>query len=119
LSLGIPLRGYDERTVGPQSGPYAEGGKVMFKQSLELRLPVINNPMIFVLGFAEAGNVWRNLETTDPFDLRRSVGLGARIYMPMIGLIGLDYGFGLDYYDATTGQRHGEWIPHFQFGRTF
>jgi outer membrane protein insertion porin family len=119
LSLGIPLRGYDEREVGPQTVPYADGGKVMFKQSLELRLPVINNPTIFVLGFAEAGNVWRNLEQTDPFDLRRSVGLGVRLYMPMIGLIGLDYGYGLDYYDPNTGLRHGEWVPHFQFGRTF
>jgi outer membrane protein insertion porin family len=119
LSLGIPLRGYDERMVGPQSGQYAEGGKVMFKQSLELRLPVVYNPTIFVLGFTEAGNVWHNLQVTDMFDLRRSVGLGVRLYMPMIGLIGLDYGYGLDYYNPTTGQRHGEWVPHFQFGRAF
>jgi outer membrane protein insertion porin family len=119
LSLGVPLRGYDERTVGPQSGPYAEGGKTMFKQSLELRVPIVYNPTIFVLGFAEAGNVWLNLENTDLFDLRRSVGLGVRLYMPMIGLIGLDYGYGLDYFDPSTGQRHGEWVPHFQFGRGF
>ncbi len=119
LSLGIPLRGYDERTIGPQSGVYAAGGKTMFKESLELRLPVISNPTIFVLGFAEAGNVWTNLENTDPFDLRRSVGLGVRLYMPMIGLIGLDYGYGLDYFNPATGQRHGEWVPHFQFGRGF
>ncbi|RJP80923.1 MAG: outer membrane protein assembly factor BamA [Candidatus Zixiibacteriota bacterium] len=119
LSLGVPLRGYDERTVGPQSGPYAAGGKTMFKQSLELRLPVVYNPTIFLLGFAEAGNVWTNLSNTDPFDLRRSVGLGVRLYMPMIGLIGLDFGYGLDYFDPATGQRHGEWVPHFQFGRGF
>lgn len=119
LSLGVPLRGYDERMIGPQSGVYAAGGKTMFKQSLELRLPVVYNPTIFVLGFAEAGNVWLNLENTDLFDLRRSVGLGVRLYMPMIGLIGLDYGYGLDYFDPATGQRHGEWVPHFQFGRGF
>jgi outer membrane protein insertion porin family len=119
LSLGVPLRGYDERIIGPQSGSYASGGKTMFKQALELRLPVVYNPTIFVLGFAEAGNVWLNLQNTDLFDLRRSVGLGVRLYMPMIGLIGLDYGYGLDYYDPVTGQRHGEWVPHFQFGRGF
>lgn len=119
LSLGVPLRGYDERIVGPQSGAYAAGGRTMFKQSFELRLPVVRNPTIFILGFAEAGNVWYNFESTDIFDLRRSVGLGVRLYMPMIGLIGLDYGYGLDYFDPMTGRRHGEWIPHFQFGRGF
>ncbi|TKJ39810.1 outer membrane protein assembly factor BamA [candidate division LCP-89 bacterium B3_LCP] len=119
LSLGIPLRGYDERVVGPQSGGYAAGGKTMFKQSFELRLPVVYSPTIFLLGFAEAGNVWYDLESTDVFDLRRSVGLGVRLYMPMIGLIGLDYGYGIDYFDPTTGERKGEWIPHFQFGRGF
>lgn len=119
LSLGVPLRGYDERVVGPQSGGYAAGGRTMFKQSFELRLPVVPNPTIFILGFAEAGNVWYNFESTDIFDLRRSVGLGVRLYMPMIGLIGLDYGYGLDYFDPMTGERHGEWIPHFQFGRGF
>ncbi|MCX6640105.1 MAG: outer membrane protein assembly factor BamA [bacterium] len=119
LSLGVPLRGYDERTVGPQSGSYALGGKTMFKQSIELRVPVVPSPTIYLLGFAEAGNTWYNFEDTDIYDLNRSVGLGVRLYMPMIGLIGLDYGYGLDYFNPTTGQRHGEWMPHFQFGRGF
>jgi len=119
LSLGTALRGYDERVVGPQSGGYAVGGKTMFKQSMELRLPVVYNPTIFLLGFAEAGNVWYNFESTDVFDLRRSVGLGIRLYMPMIGLIGLDYGYGFDNPDPVTGELKGEWIPHFQFGRGF
>lgn len=119
LSLGVPLRGYDERVVGPQSGGFAVGGKTMFKQTVELRLPVVYNPTIFLLGFAEAGNVWYNFETTDVFDLRRSVGLGIRLYMPMIGLIGLDYGYGYDNPDPVTGELKGEWIPHFQFGRGF
>lgn len=119
LSLGVPLRGYDERVVGPQSGSYALGGRTMFKQSFELRLPVVHNPTIFLLGFAEAGNVWYNFENMDLFDLRRSLGFGVRLYMPMIGLIGLDYGYGLDYFDPSTGVREGEWIPHFQFGRGF
>ncbi|MBU0520425.1 outer membrane protein assembly factor BamA [bacterium] len=119
LSLGVPLRGYDERAVGPQSGGYAVGGKTMFKQSFELRLPVVYNPTIYLLTFAEAGNVWYNFESTDIFDLRRSVGLGIRLYMPMIGLIGLDYGYGIDNPDPVTGELKGEWIPHFQFGRGF
>ena len=118
LSLGTPLRGYDERQVGPQSGGYAVGGKTLFKQSFELRYPIVRNPMIFVLGFTEAGDVWRTFEDTNPTDLKRSVGLGIRLFMPFIGMIGLDYGMGLDYLDAR-GLRTTQWVPHFQFGRGF
>ncbi|MBI5059078.1 outer membrane protein assembly factor BamA [candidate division KSB1 bacterium] len=118
LSLGTGLRGYDEREVGPQSGGYAVGGKTMFKQSFELRYPIVRNPTIFVLSFAEAGNVWRSFEETNPTDLKRSVGLGVRLFMPFIGMIGLDYGLGLDYTDAR-GLRYTDWVPHFQFGRGF
>jgi outer membrane protein insertion porin family len=118
LSLGTGLRGYDEREVGPQSGGYAVGGKTLFKQTAELRFPIINNPTIFGLAFAEAGNTWARFSETSLFDLKRSAGLGIRLFMPFIGMIGLDYGYGFDYIDAS-GKRHGEWVPHFQFGRGF
>lgn len=118
LSLGTSLRGYDERGVGPQSGGYAVGGKTLFKQSFELRFPVMRNPTLFLLGFAEAGNVWYSFEETNPTDLKRSVGLGIRLFMPFVGMIGLDYGLGLDYEDAR-GLRTTNWEPHFQFGRGF
>lgn len=117
LQLGEPLRGYDERSVGPYSG-VPLGGKTMFKQSFELRIPLVQNPTVYGLCFAEGGNVWWNLEQTDFFNLRRSVGLGIRLYMPFVGLIGLDYGYGIDNYnyDGTPNPR---WMPHFQFGRGF
>ncbi len=118
LSLGTSLRGYDERDVGPQSGGYPVGGKTMFKQAFELRYPIVRNPTIYILGFAEGGNVWSRYEDTNPGDLRKSVGFGARLFMPFIGMIGLDYGYGFDYYDHR-GLRSGKWLPHFQFGRTF
>ncbi|MFH0764781.1 MAG: outer membrane protein assembly factor BamA [Calditrichota bacterium] len=120
LSLGTPLRGYDDRMVGPpsSSGGSALGGKSQFKTGLELRMQLVDNPTIYGLAFAEGGNTWRAFIDTDPFNLRRSVGLGLRIYMPMIGLIGLDYGYGMDYFDST-GKRRGVWKPHFQFGRQF
>lgn len=139
LSLGAPLRGYDERIVGPlkiveDNGTvrylnfppswvptgrmYPQGGKVLFKQSFELRYPIVRNPTIFVLGFAEAGNVWNSFSETELTDVRRSVGLGVRLFMPMIGMIGLDYGLGLDYRDQH-GLRTSKWVPHFQFGRGF
>ena len=119
LSLGTPLRGYEERTVGPPSvsGGSALGGKSQLKVGAELRVQMVDNPTIYGLAFAEAGNTWRNFDQTDPFNLKRSIGLGVRLYMPLIGLIGLDYGYGLDYY--INGRREGSWKPHFQFGRQF
>ncbi|MFC2150017.1 outer membrane protein assembly factor BamA [Calditrichota bacterium] len=117
LSLGTPLRGYAERTVGPASNSTsAQGGKSQMKFSMELRGQLVDNPTIYGLLFAEAGNTWLNFERTDPFDLRRSAGLGLRLFMPMIGLIGLDYGYG---FDKDFRGRGGGWTPHFQFGRTF
>ena len=73
---------------------------------------------MYGLLFAEAGNTWKDLGHTDPFDLRRSVGVGARIFMPMIGMIGFDYAFGFDYIDQQ-GVRKGNWKPHFVFGKSF
>lgn len=117
LAFGTPLRGYYEQTVGPPSlSSRAKGGKSQLKLSLELRLQMVNNPTIYGLAFVEAGNTWLNFNTTDPFDLKRSVGFGIRLFMPMIGLIGLDFGYGLD---PDFGGRKVGWIPQFQFGRSF
>lgn len=85
--------------------------------------------------FAEAGNTWSNLSATNPFEkthveggkvlgLRRSIGIGARVFMPLLGIIGFDYAYGFDNvaYDSsnrTTGQLKGAWKPHFVFGRSF
>ncbi len=120
LSYGEPLRGYEDRAVGPRTtvGGYSVGGKTLFKQSLELRVPIIDNPTVFILSFVDAGNTWLTPAETNLSDLRRSAGVGVRLYMPFIGLIGLDYGYGFDY-SAADGTRKGEWVPHFQFGRTF
>ncbi len=121
LSLGAPLRGYDERTVGPPprgSSSTALGGKSQLKFGSEARVQILNNPTIYGLAFAEAGNTWLTFQQTDPSNLRRSAGFGIRLYMPLIGLIGLDYGYGFDYYNSL-GVRKGRWLPHFQFGRQF
>ena len=91
----------------------------MAKNTLELRFQIVPNPTIFGLLFAEGGNVWETLGETNPFDLRRSVGVGFRLFMPMIGIIGVDFGYGFDgKKDPVYGQRdHGGWKVHFQFGR--
>ncbi|MFQ6115829.1 MAG: outer membrane protein assembly factor BamA, partial [bacterium] len=116
LSRSIPLRGYDD----PLSGRVTqEGGKVMFKYTTELRFPISPNPTIFGLAFAEAGNTWLSLSETDFFDLRRSVGVGVRIFMPMLGILGFDYAYGFDNFDPETGTKFGKWKPHFVFGRSF
>ncbi len=114
-----PLRGYEDRSIGPKNtfGDEA-GGRVMTKFSMELRAALTLEPMpIYVLAFAEAGNVARNLHDTDLFDLKRSVGFGARLLINPIGLIGFDWGYGFDK-KSVDGSDPG-WLFHFQFGKGF
>jgi len=120
LGMGTPLRGYDERQVGPMTDGLPDGGRAMLKCSWELRRSLVETDMtVYLLAFAEAGNVWPRFNAASLGSMRRSTGFGLRMFMPMIGLIGIDFGYGFDYFDAETGLRKGKWYPHFQFGRTF
>ncbi len=114
-----PLRGYEDRSVGPRNAfGSVIGGTVMARFTAELRFAVTLEPMpLYILAFAEAGNVFENFQKTDIFDLRRSVGFGARILINPIGLIGFDLGWGFD--RKITDGRDPEWLFHFQFGRGF
>lgn len=89
----IALRGYDDQTVSRNVGDIA-----IAKYTMELRYPVSLNPnaTVFLLGFAEAGNTWAKIKDFNPFQVKRSAGLGVRIFLPMFGLLGLDYGWGFD-----------------------
>ena len=117
LSFSESLRGYDDGRVGPVSPAGSPiGGRSIVKNTLELRFPIAPNPTIFGLLFMEAGNVWTKIGETDPFDLKRSVGAGVRLFMPMLGIIGIDFGYGFDYINQL-GQREGQWKVHFQFGK--
>ncbi|MFZ0392122.1 MAG: BamA/TamA family outer membrane protein, partial [Calditrichia bacterium] len=117
LSFSEGLRGYDDGSVGPIStGGRPLGGKSLAKFTAELRIPIAPNPTIFGLFFVEGGNVWETFSQTNMQDLRRSVGLGVRLFMPMIGIIGVDFGYGFDHFDQY-GRREGQWKTHFQFGR--
>ena len=92
----IKLRGYDEQADFPING---EGGATIFnKYSMELRYPVSLNPSstIYGLVFVEGGNSFLGFKNYNPFDLRRSVGAGLRVFLPMFGLLGFDYGWGFD-----------------------
>ena len=115
-----PLRGYEDRSVGPRSVlDDIEGGRSLAKYTSELRFSLSVNPIpIYLLAFAEAGNVWRNWKETDPFDLRRSVGIGARLLINPIGMVGFDYAYGFDDVEPRDGKPDG-WHFHFQFGRGF
>jgi len=115
----IALRGYDDRNVGPKNASFNPvGGKVAIKYSTELRYPLSLDPFpIFALIFAEAGNVWADIKKTDPFDLRRSAGFGVRLFLPAVGLIGFDFGYGFD--RLIVDRESPKWIFHFQFGRGF
>jgi len=114
-----PLRGYDDRSVGSKNifGDVSDG-KIMLKYTTEFRFAVTLEPMpLYLLAFAEAGNVFSNLNSADIFNLRRSVGVGARILINPIGLIGFDLGYGFDR-KAVDG-KDPAWLFHFQFGRGF
>ena len=93
----VGLRGYKDRVIGP-SGSYGNGGVAYNKFVMEVRYPVSLNPSatIFILGFAEGGNNFSTLNEYNPFNLYKSAGLGARIFMPAFGMIGIDYGMGFD-----------------------
>ncbi len=114
-----PLRGYDDRSIGPRNASgQVIGGKFSGRTTLELRFAVTLNPMpLYLLAFAEAGNVWRDIKDVNLFDVKRAVGVGARILINPIGLIGFDLGYGFDR-KAVSGE-DPSWIFHFQFGRGF
>ncbi|MCE1165216.1 MAG: outer membrane protein assembly factor BamA [Bacteroidetes bacterium] len=116
----IALRGYDDRAIGPKYSLTGSslGGKVALKYGVELRYPLSLDPIpIFILGFAEAGNVWSEFSKVDPFDLRRSAGFGVRLQLPAVGMIGFDLGYGFD--SKAVDNTSPKFLFHFQFGRGF
>ena len=117
----ISLRGYENYSLTPyqvsayNSTGMAYAGNVYDKFTVELRYPVILQPQstIFVLGFLEGGNCWSDIRQFNPFEIKRSAGIGVRIFLPMVGLLGVDWGYGFD--DAT----HGGSQFHFVIGQQF
>lgn len=110
----ISLRGYESNYITPD-----DGGNLFHKFTAELRYPLTLNPTatFYIIGFAEAGNAWYSTKDYNPFDLRKSVGVGVRVYMPMIGMLGIDWGYGLDKIPGLSGQKRG--ILHFVLGQQF
>ncbi|MBO8130346.1 MAG: outer membrane protein assembly factor BamA [Candidatus Marinimicrobia bacterium] len=125
IYYGIALRGYDDLSIGPRQSwgavsPY--GGETYLKYTFEYRMGLSENPTIYLLTFFEAGNTWKSLSVTDPFDLKRSLGVGVRFFMPAIGMIGFDFGYGFDDVDEPGTEGWGKpegWKTHFIFGMPF
>ena len=118
----VSLRGYENYSLTPQAlssynttGNYY-AGNVYDKFTVELRYPVILQPQstIFALLFLEGGNCWSDIRHFNPFQIRRSAGVGVRVFLPMIGLLGVDWGYGFDNHDGNGGSQF-----HFVIGQQF
>jgi outer membrane protein insertion porin family len=113
--------GYAEETIGLrgyENGSLAYNGYAYDRFTLELRYPfMLGNTTIYGLGFVEAGNAWSDTKYFNPFDMKRSAGLGVRIYLPMVGLMGIDWAYGFDK-DNVNGTKGGSQF-HFILGQEF
>ena len=112
----IALRGYENGSLSSR-----DGSVIYNKFSLELRYPISLKPSasVFALSFLEAGNGFDDFKDYSPFDIKRSAGIGVRVFMPAFGLLGIDFGYGFDSTDfSNTGQASG-WQTHFVIGQQF
>ena len=108
----IGLRGYDNGSLTP----YGYEGYAYDRFTVELRYPfLLGNTTIYGLGFLEAGNAWNDTKDFNPFDMKRSAGIGVRIYLPMVGLMGIDWAYG---FDKVFGTKGGSQF-HFILGQEF
>ena len=107
----IALRGYPDNSLSPSTG-----STIFNKYTFELRYPLSLNPSatIYGMAFTEAGNAWNGFDEFKPFDIKRSAGLGVRIFLPMFGLLGFDYAYGFDPVPGMSGP--SKWQPHFIIG---
>ena len=94
----IGMRGYDDESLSPNVNGSAVGASFFHKFTAELRYPITLNPSatVYVLAFAEAGKGWLDKRTYNPFNMYKSAGVGVRVYLPMFGLLGFDWGYGFD-----------------------
>ena len=127
----IGLRGYDNGALSYSSAyeTMMKGGKISSYNSyaydrftLELRYPfMLGNTTIYGLGFVEGGNAWSEAKNINPFKMKRSAGLGVRIFLPMVGLMGIDWAYGFDkvYTNQSGAQKRGGSNFHFILGQEF
>ncbi len=109
----IALRGYDNGSLTP----WRREGYAYTRLGLEVHFPLMlqTSTTIYALAFAEGGNAWTSVSKFNPFDLKRSAGAGVRIFLPMVGMMGIDWAYGFDKVDGTKGGSHF----HFILGQEF
>ena len=112
----IALRGYENSSLTPYRGLE---GYAYTRLGFELRYPLMleTSTNIYVLGFLEAGNAWHDIKNFNPFDLKRSAGVGVRIFLPMIGMMGIDWAYGFDKVQGSKSAGGSRF--HFVLGQEF
>jgi outer membrane protein insertion porin family len=117
----IGLRGYSNNSLTPRNSNGYIGGTIFEKYTLEMRYPISLNPQatIFVLAFAEGGNSYLRFKEFNPFVFKRSAGFGIRVFLPIFGLLGLDWGYGFDEIPNTNPGDANQGQFHFSIGQQF
>lgn len=112
----IALRGYENGSLTP----YGSEGYAYTRLGVEFHFPILmqESTTIYALAFAEAGNAWTEVKKINPFKLKRSAGVGVRIFLPMVGLMGIDWGYGFDKPLPTSTKKGGSQL-HFILGQEF
>jgi outer membrane protein insertion porin family len=115
----ISQRGYDNYTISQTAMGGSAGAPIFNKFTMELRQAITTGQTatVYGLAFIEAGDAWSSIEKYNPFQLKRSAGVGIRLFMPMFGLIGLDYAWGFDYKDVPKSGQPTQ--VHFFIGQQF
>ena len=112
----IALRGYENGSLSSR-----DGSIIYNKFSLELRYPTSLKPSasVFALSFLEAGNGFDDFKDYNPFNAKRSAGIGVRVFMPAFGLLGIDFGYGFDRTNYSNSNQRSGWQTHFVIGQQF
>ena len=123
----IGLRGYDNGSISTSSAYTESTGRrtsnnayAYDRFTLELRYPfMLGNTTIYGLGFLEGGNAWADVKKFNPFNMKKSAGVGVRIFLPMVGLMGIDWAYGFDKVYTSSGWSKGGSQFHFVLGQEF
>lgn len=119
----VALRGYENQSLTPKNAQGYDNGNIYTRYYAEIRYPFSLNPSATIYGlvFVEAGNCWQKWGEFNPFTVKRSAGIGVRAFLPMFGLLGIDWGYGFDHpWEPITdyyGKSGGQW--HFVLGQQF
>ena len=122
----VYMRGYPARVIGPRRGSEAVGGRILNKFTSELRLLAIQTPQLTAAPylFMDAANTWDQFQTYNPRQLYRSAGIGARLFLPILGMLEIAYGYNFDEFQQISGQNSNhdgskKWFFQFTLGQGF